>query len=602
MARLYGAATTDRVTFTQGSGFTGLDNLAQGNLTAIAVGRRTQNNQMYLMSKTPGTTAGWEFMNGGWVGGTTNGHLRILVWTSGTRYDFQSGTAEGVDISVLNQHELWAVTWNGTTKTPVFYRNAIQTPVVATSGPTAVTTGSGTLGSDAATSFTGWNNTRALTTPMLGDGSWLILFNRVLSQAEIQTVQAGVLMYRAGVEAASAATKTRGVNIIKAVSGYVMINYQDSTGACTEFSGNDITGVNTGTITAGAESANWFAPTSFAGDLETTLAEQTLYRYTSEFARTAFTTSATSFTAWYRTTLDPATYPNQAVAAYEIDGAITAKMSSGAVNTYGATTVSSLSASSKVITLINGVRSHPNAVAAPHQGTFVTLVQFGAAATENAVVAPTKRLVVLGDSVGGDGFLADYPQRYQPFQALRRALPGWLDDVHWWGAGGMEFRDYFVDGTARADVATRVATANTAAVVLWLGGNDKFRANWSTVTAQSEIVAGINALLAARPAIHVFILGTTTMSDATTNVQGDTLASWRTLEAALAALTTNPSHVHFYPTTSWYTAGDTADGTHPTTVTYSTLVNPQVATIFATSPVSKIAHAGLAGGFFSGGL
>jgi hypothetical protein len=182
---------------------------------------------------------------------------------------------------------------------------------------------------------------------------------------------------------------------MKSVPNYVMLNYQDASGALTEYSGNNITGSSSGSaFVAGAESSNWFAPLNFEDDLEYSIPEQTIYRYTTEFAKYTVSSSATAFTAWYRTTLDPGTYPNQAVLAYSINNGLPSKLSSAVLNTTGSTaafntgSVTGLTGSNKAISFINGARSHPSGSPEPHQGTYLTLVNFNTTATE--IPPPTK--------------------------------------------------------------------------------------------------------------------------------------------------------------------------------------------------------------------
>jgi hypothetical protein len=604
MARLFGAATSDRTTFTQGGGFTGLDNLAQGNFTYGVVGRRTSdNNNLYLGGKNPGssTTAGWEFLVGFDVGGTTPGHLRLLVWTSGTRYDVSAGASAANDVTGLNQHEMMVVTWTsgGTVK---MYRSPIENPILEVAGYTNNTTPSGTTGTDSTGNLTAWNNARGgNANSWIGDGSWVFVYNRVLSKNELQTVQAGILTYRAGVEANDSATKTRGVNMMKSVSGYVMLNYQDASGNFTEYSGNNITASGTGTFTAGAESANWYAPTSFEDDLETTLAEQTTYRYTSEFARFTVSSSATAFTAWYKTTLDPSTYPNQAVLAYALDNALPTKLSSPVLNAtaslnstvaaYNTGSVTGLTGSSKAISLINGVRSHPNGVPAPYQGTFLTLAQFNASSSFIAPPATLKRMVVINDSIG-EGFLADCPQQYSGFQTVRRSLPNWIDAVQMWGAGGNALYDYFQDASTTSGSVSRITSGSgLAAVVIELMINDHGRAYWSSTTAKSALIGGINLLLPQFSGpVYLIPMTPTTNESATSTTYGETYSTWRTMLSTVPALTNSPSRVIYVDTMTdpWInTATQMGDSVHPNTAGQQA-IGVREQTLFASDPTSTV--------------
>jgi hypothetical protein len=199
MARVFGASGSDATVFTQGGGFTGLDNLARGNFTYGVVGRRTHNaNNLYLGGKNPGasTSAGWEFLSGFNVGGINPGHLRFIVWTSGTRYDVSTGTTGTTNIMTQNQHEMVAATWVNDIGQVKMYRNVIDTPISEVTEYAINTSGSGTTGFDNTGTFTAWNSPRgSLSTPFIGDGSWVFVYDRALSQNELQVVQEGILTF-----------------------------------------------------------------------------------------------------------------------------------------------------------------------------------------------------------------------------------------------------------------------------------------------------------------------------------------------------------------------------------------------------------------------
>jgi hypothetical protein len=614
MARSFGASGSDATLFLTGSGFTALNDLAQGNFTYGVVGRRTSdNNNLYLGGKNPGssTSAGWEFLTGFNVGGANPGHLRLLVWTNGTRYDVSAGTADTSNTTILNQHEMMVATWAQSTGAVKMYRGPIESPIKEVTAYTNNTTGTGTASTtDAPGVLKAWNIPRgSQALPFNGDGSWVFVYNRVLNQNELQVVQEGILTYRAGCEVTSSVIQTRGVNIMKSISGYVLLNYQDASGNFFEYSGNAITASNSGTaFSIGAESSNWVSPLQFEDDLEYSIPEQTIYRYTTEFAKFTVSSSATQFTAWYRTTLDPATYPSQSVLAYSINNALPVKLASAVLNTTGSTTpafnsasIAGLTGSNKAISFINGARSHPSGSPEPHQGTYLTLAQFNAPATIIAPPARTNRMVAIGDSIQ-EGFLADIPQQYAGLQTLRQNLPAWLDSVQMWGAGGNALYDYFVDAATTTGSINRIVSSSMPrTVVIALMANDQGRAYWSTATAKPAVLGGINLLLKNFSGSIYLIPATPTNNETNSNSFGETYPTWRAMLATLPVSSSDSSRVFYVDTMSppWVNTGSQmADSVHPNTSGHQSIATKE-ATLFANDPLGP-RPGGLTGAFTIG--
>lgn len=586
MARNFTVANSNKADY--GSPAVLDDLIRAGNATLIVVGRRSSDaDNQYLASKTSTVlTRGWEFLAGQRSGGTTYGHIRLIIWTEGggggNYYDRESGNADtNANTMLKDEHTITAFTYDsalsGNGKIKLFV-SKLKDAIVESTAYTDSNAGSGTPCIDNDSNYYGWNLQRSSSLSMGGDGAWQIVFNRTLSLLELRVVQQGVLMFAAG-------DTTRGINCIKSVSGYVMINHQLYDGTYVEYSGNTITPTLTGT-SAGAEinesssGANQglidspASGTDFEDNVESgaSYAEQTRYIYGSDFKRRRVTTTATAFTAWNYCTFDPASFPNQTVLGYDVNGAETGKLSATAVGPNSAS-VSGLSGSSKVLSFIDGPRSKPSlASVAPFDGTFYTLAIFDATFTAIAPTARAAPIVACGDSILTGGFVADYPQKYGAFQVLRRALPVWADGVISYGAGGLSWYDLASDSTKRADTVAKLTDCDPAVIAISVtGANDKGRNAWSTATATTPVQTLLSDLLAAFSGrIHLFDC-TITLDESSTNSFGEDITDWRAFIAALPAAV-DPSRITYSSMIGVLTTSEiSGDNVHPTTAGHQIL-------------------------------
>lgn len=481
MARLFSQASgTDRVGLGSPAA---LDDLPLNNdyTLIVCVGRRTADNTGVLAfyGKSSSLVAnGISF----WCDNsqdpfTTYGHLRAVVGTDGAPFIRASGSGDTTtDTMVLNQQEVVACQFNaGFTSGFKFYRAPIDTWITEVSSYTNESSGTGTIGADAATDAEFGRAAAAGAFPFTGDLGFCLVYSRDTTEysvSDIQRIQSGIWSYLYAVQ--TGGSTSRAVTIWQSVSGYKLLGYLSSAGTFTDHSGNSITGTLTGT-SAGTDDPDWFVPTLFDDDIESVYSvneqEQTDYRYTSSHARKSFTTTATGGTVLFYRTLDGA-YDDQGVIGLLVNGAYTDTLVSNGSTGRQRDTFSGLAGSSKTLTLQNGVRSTPTGTR-PYEGTFLVAVKFNAGATEIAPTTRTRALVNVGDSVL-EGFLLNPPQEDAPLQQLRiSGFSPTYDGVISIGAGGLELFDIAGDSTKRAEYAAVLTTGNPKRILFQLAANDK---------------------------------------------------------------------------------------------------------------------------------
>lgn len=222
----FAASTTNKVNHGSASS---LDNL--NTITVIAWVYPTTLNDTWIWSKTdPAFSIEKNF----YVGAT--GHLHTEAVRATTFAQADSSDA------VLTTNKWWMVafTWDGSTA-PKLYRADMtaSVPIAEASSYSTSTAGSGAIGDDAAYDVTIGNNTTTTTTSFQGKIGTVMIFNRVLSIAEMQSLQYNP----------------------RNILGCVLLSHYGFNGTtnATDYSGSGNTGVITGvTVSDGLNFGNLF--------------------------------------------------------------------------------------------------------------------------------------------------------------------------------------------------------------------------------------------------------------------------------------------------------------------------------------------------------
>jgi hypothetical protein len=549
------------------------DLLSSQHTMVLAVLRRTADaSQLGVAGKsTAFASNGWQFqLDNGISPNATYGHPRLIIGTDGTLLAVSGGTVDtSADACALNAWEVAGFTYDGTAAIAnanvKMYRGALDTPITEVSGYDAATTPSGTIGSDASADVTGFTRDGGLTPSAFGgQGGFLLVYKRnaAFSDTDRWHAQLGVLTYLDALRRGG--STARAVDLWNLVTGAQLLLHIGADGTPT-----DHANANNGTLTSasvGVAPPMVFAPTAddFHDDLgvgEST-AEQDDYYHTSDFARVELDTPATAGRAWMRATMDPTgQLAPVAKLGIDVDGVFSQALEPTAT---GVQTVafSGLSSATKRLAIINsprGSNSINDDFRGALEGVFLQAVVLDAGALVVAPTVPSAALVVCGHSTPVGGFYADPPQEKAPYQQLRRDPPAWSDAVVQWAAGGLAFYNACHDATARTNSIALLTKWNPRKIIIELGANDKGRDAWSTATAESNIVAWLNGLLAAFDGVielHDIYTGAASFeSPANTNAFGEDNQDWRDFTATLPALT-NPARVTFETLDSAVTVPD----------------------------------------------
>ena len=533
-------------------------------LAVFCAGTRDADEAKSFITKSDAaSTGGWEFAHGNPFGPgfNTYGHIRAIIWTDATHWDFISGADDSSTDTVPGAGEeyFFGFQWDGSGCE--MWLGPQETPVSQVGTVTVNTSGSGTPNTDVGQDLIVGNLTRAADQEHEGDLSFVTIYGRSdLTDDNVRTIQLGINTFMAG-------DTTRGVAIMKSITGYKLLAHIEDDGTFTDYSGNGITGARTGT-TSSSDPANYFAPTAFEDDSEehesSDIREQTTYRYTGSFAQKGYTTTATEATAWMQR-VGLSGLDAQAKVGVLIDGAYTDTLVAAAAGV-ASDSITGMAGSSKEVHFVNGARSRPGAL--PVDGTYVTLVHFNAAATEITPPTRSKRLTVFGESII-DGFMSATPPSKAAAQQYRLlTLSSDLDAVAQAAYGSMNIADLAGTAGLRTNTAGVATGLNSRVVVIALGGNDKLN-DIVLATFQTQYQALLEAVLNADEFVRVMGLGMTVF-DATSegvNGNGDTADDFRTaisdaVDAANTAV--GGTRASYENAKSVYTTGELADAVHPT--------------------------------------
>lgn len=594
MARLFGIAG-DKISL--GSP-TALDNLIQsGQLMMVCECRRNTNTAQIMLASKAAVNAGfvWDVL------GTGANLGKMLFAVERATQDTQ---VIGNTAMPDNTHVCVGVNWDASqgsgTNGVTFYANIIELPLTAMAATTGLA-GSGAINADAAADML-IGNYAVSDLPWKGDLGWFVLKHKAgttpWTQYEFRQVQAGILACKAAREAGGSIA--RGLAMINASGAAEVILEIKADGTVTDHSANALTATRTGTA-AGTEQTGWFAPTAFEDDLEpehpTDKTEQVLYRYTSEFARKSFVTTATGFTAWAHSTAALFADDRVTQIPYLIDGVYTDEIRSALTTQYMVDQRSGLSGSSKTITFMNGMRATADGVR-PYLNTSLVLVRFNAAATEQAPATRAAPLVVIGDS-HLEGFYVDNSGQEGCIQKLRLNLPSMYDSVIMYGAGGLELHDVGADATARQVLADLLCAPAPTAILSNLAGNDWFTGDWGPVSNYSAALSDFIDKLLAGFSGHVYIAGiVANFPDGSPyeglNSQGESSQDYRDAIAAVCA--TKGSRVSYLPLDNVVDEGNfDVDLSHPNVAGHDQLFDYFVVEVTKVSITAQdAAHAHLA--------
>lgn len=606
MARKLGNASTDRVTVTAAPAINDIPKNS-GAMTAIVTGMRTTdtNNQQLVTKYTDafGQTSGFQF----YMHDNGAAHGCLAGGPSGTSSGAYAANASAADATVLNQNEIWAMTWAGQTFAPKLFRNAIDTPIAEVGAYSAGNIATGPSGADAgADLLIGNKNTFAL--PYEGYMGWVILYGPELSLAQIRRVQYGVLVHRQGWLESDNAKITRGVNIMKSIAGYLVLLYMAQDGSFNEYSGNGFTIVATGTsLPADNEVANFDCPTTFDGDAEiynTTGAytrEQYDYVVTSGQVRAKYVTAATAGRVWLWSPA-VATPPKLDIEFYV--GAPTSGAPTGGIaNTvagYNSGAFSGLAGTSKSITFQTPSRNPPASAGQLPGVVALQVVFFNASYTRTAAVplASQNSILAFCDSIG-DGNVGFPTQQYGYLQQVRNALPAWAAELGMWSYSGMQLRDIALNSTLIAQYVAMIVAINPKAVYIAEGFNDRGlnTVGWTAAVFQAQLAAFIAAARLAGYLGHFYladpIIAGTFYEGA--NVNGDTLDAFRT---AIANAASGRNAVEYVSLKAVLVTSDLSEASpneiHPPAAGQNKLYTNKIAGVFAGAPAMLTVVAAIA--------
>lgn len=486
MARTWTAASSSRITFGDPAA---VRNLGQASLSVFAmVNRNSAAGNLMLVDKSSAiTTRGWHFL----LENTVNpGRPRLIVGgaTYGDYYGPSAGIpAIGTDIFVGVAHTA------GTT--PEFFNTPIRT-IPTASLATSTIQALVTPGTDAGDTLVVGNDG----TNVAGFGGaigWVAIYNTKVSLANANTIQVGMLVFRAGIIAGDTAMQTRGVNMMKSVAGFAMLHYIAGDGTLTEYSGNVITGAFAGTVTGadGAEQPLVLAPGYERFDRNLESGNQTLYPYlTAESQKSVTTDGATLDVISYRT-LD-ITYDGNLT--YGITPAYPTTVLTHTGLGWKSNTTGALGGGTKTVKVQTPNQSRP--FGQPISESTFPVVFIGAAAatvlTDVAPVAGANRWVDYAESTG-QGFNATPPQQNAPNQYIAQNLGGLvIDEVvsAGWGGGRVS---QITSSTPVLDAwVTQMTQGNPRLITISLGANDKINNVYTTANFQAELQKIQNALMA----------------------------------------------------------------------------------------------------------
>jgi hypothetical protein len=550
--RLFTGASAARVAIPTSAALTDLaKNGRLSVITAFRIGTLATN--LVLASKTGSVAArGWELLVDNVTGA---GQLRFLA--GGATY---SDTVSPIGAVSAGVFTIAGADFDGTQGK--LFVAPIDTPISEVGSYVTQSNGV-TLGSDAADNLSLWNATTG-SQSVDGDGIWVVIHDRVgrTTLDEKRIIQQGILTCEAG-------DMDRGVAMILGVSGCVGLFYLGNDGTTYDFSSNANAGTLSGTTSAGqtynsdasGTSRNLvFAPKAFDYD-SVRSPEQTSYRSTDSYAVKRYVTSATSFRAWYRRTFNDATYAAQQVIGYMVDGVYTGTLTT-AQDGENSAAVSGLSASSKTIGFINAPRSRRAADGTePQEGTFLTVVVFGASATEPTIATPSAQWAIVGDSILA-GYVANPPGQKAALMQLRYALPDGADAIAMPGFGGMQLSHITDSAGAQTDWVNRIIAQGTAGVIIELGANDKNNESMSAADFETALAGLVDELIAAGYTKPIILASTTlTTSLEGANSFGDTLDDYRAANSNVAS--TRGPQVRYLNLKPVVVSGDlAADGAH----------------------------------------
>lgn len=568
--RAFTAASAAGINFGSPAGLTDLP--ASGYTMGLAVLRITSDaNNQYIMAKTGATTTrGVSFLIGyRTLGGTNNPrHLRVIVGTAGTRWDVCSGNADGVGQLPSNQHSIVGWMWTPGAN-PKLYQSAFETKITECANYTDTMSGtsSGAAGSDAGDNKVVFNNTSG-SFSLNGDGSWYVEYNRatIYSDEDRWTIQAGLLAFTAG-------DTTRGIAMMKSITGHKLLCFVANDGTVTDYSDNAyVPTVSLGATAAGATLNNdssgaslnqLFSLTAFEDDNQARTGadnrEQTTYRYADSFAQKRFTTAATTVTLWGQGTFATDTYAAQQALGVYVEGTgYAGQVLSGRSVALGAGpfqgSVAGMAGTSKTLCIINGMGSRrvaaPNATE-PQQGVFGTIAYFSASATEIAARTRANPIRCLTDSLWL-AMVATPIHQYGAFEQYRRNLPSFFDAVEHVGYGGAMLAPLTVDSSAIAATAAKLTYANPRVIFIALGVNDKNNATMNAATFGTKLAALVDACLATTSFTGRIVLVSPIITGASEGgAAGTTMPEFRTAIATVQSTrTSRVDYINGYPVVS----------------------------------------------------
>lgn len=578
--RVFTAASAARVDYGSPAA---LENLCQSGYTlALVVARITSDatNQHFLQKSSATTTRGMTMLVGTRPGGATPRHLRCLIGTTGFRYDVAAGNADGVNQIPSNQHSIFGFMFTPGSN-PKLYLSAFETKITEATNYTDVMAGSssGAPGADTGDNLALFNTSTGSLSPA-GDGSWVVLYKRatIYTDDDRWTIQQGLLAFTAG-------DITRGIAMMKSVSGHKLLSFTSNAGTVTDYGdsafvatpslGATTPGATLNSDSSGASLNKLFSLVTWEDDTQPGFSpdnrEQTTYRYTSSHAQKRFTTTATSVTIWGQGTFPTDTYAaQQAIGIYQEGGTgYVGQVLSGRSVALGAGpfqgSVAGLSAASKTLCLINSAgsrRVNPPLATEPQQGNFGTIAYFNAAAVEQSPLVRSNVFRCSTDSIFC-GYVATPIHQLSAIERFRRALPVGFDGVDHLGFGGAMLYANTLDAPTLAAYVANLTRGNPLVSMITLGVNDRANSTMTAAAFQTALLAVVDGCLATASFTGRLLLFSPiiTATSEGPNGVGSTMAQYRATYSAVNAL--RPARTDYIDGSAVVSVGNlAADGIH----------------------------------------
>tara|TARA_R110000868_G_scaffold160977_11_gene390841 strand:+ start:708 stop:2669 length:1962 start_codon:yes stop_codon:yes gene_type:complete len=547
-------STTDRMDI--GSNAV-LDNLPQGKFSVVAMVKRTgSGSNLHIATKDNSFPSGWFLAcdNPSAEGQISFGAIKtpwVNIATSATYALSNTSNVVAQDVVTFV-----GGTFDDTASPCVKLYKGTESAIMAevTGYENQYGPGAGSFAGDAAANYYIGNLQRANTNSFRGTIYWIATFSKVLTPAQVQTVQMGMLRGNSA--------------MITGVGSCVDLHNLPTT---TDLSGNSNTGTTTGTTTATGPTV--YSPSVWGASDDATNVSN-LYLSTITKSEVSYSTSATTLTVGsYRGADLGSTYNSQAALSVFENGAYKGQiLNSVSAGGYQVGALS-LTAGSKTVTIRSSphTRSGSAGTGDDALGVVPVTVEFGASATEVIPATPTATWLISHDSIL-DGFVTDPVGSNSPNDVMRTYMAGLSGTPQWItnGYGGQTVYKLALDATARTNSAAAIALYNPQFILINLGVNDYANNLWSAASFETAYAAWLVAINAVCPNATIYALTPFTKAGGEgANGSGSTLGNYRT---AISNAASGKAYVAVLDGPTVWNGTNNSDGTHPNNTGAAALV------------------------------